>query len=563
MQLLALLASRHKDTLTRADHERFTLDERFSNLPEVADNVCWVQAGNPDIRETAAQAPRAHPLLTAGVMAAWLGPGGAGRSLVALVIELFRTAVGESQRQRREETPTLAALFTASLLGDAVQSLSRTPLSPQADRLLRGAAQTGLYLAARTALERVQREVNLGAEVGTRVEAIIDPLALLGGRHGVTGSGTTLYGCELSAGLPYFDDALSRMAQGSTADVVQVRLCEALAADPDVGRRAEQAVATALLRERFLAAATLVDQGYLPRESCRVFRDDATLPFRLAALHDDEGERKRLLKETQERATSGGRAMADGLLPLGDALRRYTPKSPASAFGLSREAALGAYARAVVAALCDHWTDRTLRPCFRALERRTGLEAEGGNEAEYAAGRLYRVSAARQPLLREAVATKVGHLFADVKDFTRRTSLVGEAAMGDLLRREFYQPVIAAAKQHHTPHGPLPSGNLAINNLLGDAISLSGTLVGLLTLARSLRQHLGAYERQLGAAVSREAVAKAVAEIEARLLERLSQHPGPDEAHGSERSARRPWAARGERAWRPASSSRLARRPWW
>ncbi len=537
VQLLALLVARHREALTRADHDRLMMDERFAALPEATDHVGWVQVGNPDARAAAAAGPRAHPLLTAGVMAAWLGPGGAGRSLVALLIELLRTAHSEMPRDGREETPTLVAAMLATLLGEAAELSRRVPLSPPTDRLLQGAVASGLYLAARTAVERVLRESRLPPDVSTRVEAAVNPAALLGGRLELPGSGSTIYGCDLSAGLPWFEEALSRMADGATADVVQLRIAEAMAADKDVRRRAEAAVAQALLREKFLAAATLVDQGFLPaplptvpRDFSRLLREYATLPYRLSALAEDEAERKRLSKEAHDRASSGGRALSEGLLPLSDALRRWTSKEPLTAFGLSREDAFLTYARATVAVVSDLWTERALAPTFRVLERRTGLESEGGNDGEYARGRLYRLSADRQALLKEEVAQHVGHLFADVKDFTRRTALVGQAAMGELLRREFYVPVIASAKAHHTSHGPLASGNLQLNNLLGDAVSLSGSITALLGLARDLRRHLSAYERQLAREVSKESVEKTVAELEERFLQRLSQDPSRAEA---------------------------------
>lgn len=537
LQLLALLVARHRDALTRSDHDRLMMDERFATLPDATEHVAWVQTGNPDARAAAAASSRAHPLLTAGVMAAWLGPGGAGRSLVALLIELLRAATAEMPRDGREETPTLVAAMVATLLGESVELASQVPLSPPSDRLLLGAVASGIYLAARTAVDRVVREARLPPDVVTRVEAAFNPIVLLGGRLELPASGTTLYGCDLSAGLPWFEQALSRMAEGATADVIQLRIAEALAADRDLRRRAESSIVHALMRERFLSAAVRVDQGFLPAPAAssgsqlpRLLREYATLPYRLSTLLDDEPERRRLSKEVQEKAGSGGRALSEGLLPLAEALRRYSQKEPLAAFGLTRDHALLAYARAAVAAVCDAWTERALSPAFRALDRRTGLESEGGNDNEYARGRLYRLSVERQPLLKEEVAEHVGHLFADVKDFTRRTALVGQAAMGELLRREFYLPVITSAKAHHTSHGPLATGNLQLNNLLGDAVSLSGSISALLALAQDLRRHLSAYERRLAREVSKESVERTVAELEQRFLQWLSQDPSRAEA---------------------------------
>jgi len=89
--------------------------------------------------------------------------------------------------------------------------------------------------------------------------------------------------------------------------------------------------------------------------------------------------------------------------------------------GLDRRAARVEYAQAAAALLADVAVERLAARARSALSFRTGAEAEGGTELEWEAGRLYRLSARGGAILRRAEERPAGHLFADVKDFTRRT----------------------------------------------------------------------------------------------------------------------------------------------
>ncbi|MFL5299706.1 MAG: hypothetical protein ACJ79R_05100, partial [Anaeromyxobacteraceae bacterium] len=190
---------------------------------------------------------------------------------------------------------------------------------------------------------------------------------------------------------------------------------------------------------------------------------------------------------------------------------------PRPAYGLAREAARTAAAPAAGALLCDVALDRLVAPARAAILARTGAEAEGGAEAEWEAGRLYRISARPGPILSVAHQRPLAHLFADVKDFTRRTGLLGPAPMAEFLRSEFYAPILEAAKSHFAGMSHLQDrGGVAVNNLLGDAISFSGDVEALVALAADIGGLLRAYEARLAREVSGEAVARLLRDVEAR-----------------------------------------------
>ena len=89
--------------------------------------------------------------------------------------------------------------------------------------------------------------------------------------------------------------------------------------------------------------------------------------------------------------------------------------------------------------------------------------------------------------------------------------------MAEFLRREFYLPILAAAKARFTGMEHLADrGGVSVNNLLGDAISLSGDIEALVSLAAEIRRLLAAYEHRLEREVSSTTVAGRVSALEER-----------------------------------------------
>src|SRR5262249_47258469 len=146
----------------------------------------------------------------------------------------------------------------------------------------------------------------------------------------------------------------------------------------------------------------------------------------------------------------------------------------------------------------------------------TGAETEGGVPVEHEGGKLYLFSIEEKPILMGRSRTpQMGHLFCDMKDFTKRTAFLKETVVADFLSREFYGPILTAAARHAQGAAHLADkGGIYLNNLLGDAVSFSGDIVGLLELSDEIRHALGSYARRLDSEGSREAVAKTIAGIE-------------------------------------------------
>lgn len=516
-EIALLLATHHQGFVPGDEIDRLYLREDYASLPH-ASGTLGPSGGGPDLRAAAQLGAGAHPALLGGLVCAFMGPGGKGRSFTALRIEALGRSLAEMEESRgREETPLIAAMALYGALQGAASDIREALPGPPVDRYLRAAALTALWIAARTGLARAWRDAGRPPDdpLLPRLEAALSPGTLLGGRSAVLGGGSTLYGCDLAPGIPRADELASRLAAGGDPDVAIAEIAHALSADEELSRRAELAVAAARVREMIAGAVSGAEaQGH--GRAVAELRDLYCAPGGLSAA---------LSEDRARRALAGTIAAAHGALGSGDpaamldragrAVKGWKPKEPAASLGVRRDLARSEYAVAATALLCDVALERMIAPARRSLTPRTGAEAEGGAEAEYEAGRLYLVAARPGPILKASRQRPLGHLFADVKDFTRRTGLLGQAPMAEFLRREFYLPILAAAKRHYSGMQHLADrGGVSLNNLLGDAISFSGDIAAMVELAADIRRILAAYEARLAREVSTEVVARQIAAIE-------------------------------------------------
>lgn len=524
VEIALLLSTHHKNFVPSDELDRLLLREDYAGLPNASE---WVgpSGKGPDLRIAAQIGVGAHPALKGGLVCAWMGPGGRGRSLTALWIEVLRTALGEmASTHDREETPLLvaSALYEATRL--AASHVRDALPGPPVERYLRGAALTALWTASRTGIARVWRDSGRPGNdpLLMRIEALVSPCVMLGGRSAVLTCGSTLYGCELSAGVPQADALVARLASGSDPEAIISTVTTTIGADEELARRAELAIAVARLREMLLGAMTGAEVAGSSRTVAQL-RNLYCSPGALTSSLSSEGPRHELGQQLAKTAAALRSGDAAGLLErCARALKGWKPHDPAAALDLDRASARREYAVAATALLCDLTLERICAPARKVVEARQGDEAEGGADAEYEAGHLYRISSRGGPILRAAVERRLAHLFADVKDFTRRTTCLGQATIADFLRREFYLPILGAARRHFSGMRHLADrGGISVNNLLGDAISFSGEIEIMVELAVEIRRLLAAYEERLAREVSQEVVSKQIAATEERYAERL------------------------------------------
>ncbi len=283
-----------------------------------------------------------------------------------------------------------------------------------------------------------------------------------------------------------------------------------------------EAVSRAWLAEvRAQALESLQVAAALPEELTRRLGTLATRPELL---------RDMLLGGTA-RAALVGSLRAARLEPLAERLAAADrlDDDPSRAFGraTSPEGLLRAALRSILVFRLDRSTREVVERSIGLLVDRKAQESTEVVANEYELGRVYRLAADDEPMLRQEVAREEAHLFIDLKDFTKRTHAVKEVRMADFLKEEFYGPLLALARESVRTGGPAA---LSLNNLLGDALSFSGEVKTLVELAERIGDLLGGYREKLRARLPEAVIRGEMARIDreyalekARIAEKRAQ----------------------------------------
>ncbi len=117
---------------------------------------------------------------------------------------------------------------------------------------------------------------------------------------------------------------------------------------------------------------------------------------------------------------------------------------------------------------------------------------------EYARGRLYRFSSDESLILMLLELEEEGHLFIDMKDFTKKMLRVKEIAMAEFMKEHFYKPMLDSASRYSKGSGLLKDvRGIQLNNVVGDGALFSGGIENLVSLADDIRKITSDYKEQL------------------------------------------------------------------
>jgi hypothetical protein len=520
--LFFLLCTRHRSGLRESEYDQLLLLDGFDPQavrPASFSPPSTVAAEN--VRRTFLEAPELHPALDCGVVAGWIAQGRPGRTLASALSTVLRRAQEESEQSPgNEPTAYLVLLAMRSLCDQTMENLRRAPVGTQLARPLVGAVAAGLLLVLRLAA----REAGLGADgklETLQAESALLPLPWLAEGRQLFGSFLNAYGVPFTEPPPRLDARVQQLLSGAPLDLIARELHADLVGSKEALQRAERTAAMAALRTELLAALRLFEAGRAPSLALE--------GLSLQQLYGLPGALERVLATADRRKELAVRAKttaASAAGPVDHARQRYETIATAArdwhedrpAAWMRQGEALKLYLHAACALVVDLSIDRLLGGAARALGHRSGGESEDGLAAEHERGRVYLLSFGPRPILAaHASSRQMGHLFCDVKDFTKRTAFLKEAVVADFLQREFYTPILTAAAKHQ--HGAAhlgDKGGLYLNNLLGDAVSFSGDIESCVVLAGHIRDALDTYGRRLDGEANREVVARTVADIEAR-----------------------------------------------
>jgi hypothetical protein len=523
--LFFLLSVRHRAVLRPDEYDRLILLDGFD--PRAARQVSFnapSSVKSENVRRAFLEAPELHPALDGGLVASWLAAGRAGRALAGTLNALLRRAQAETQgREPPEPTAYLVLLSLRALSRAALETLKDLPMSGPAGRVLHGAVAAGLLIALRLA---TRESAVLDGQCGPACEAAVSALPWLGGSRLLWGSSLGCYGVPFVETPARLEQHVQEIAQGGTPEAVARDVAADLAGSKEAMRRASRQVGLSRVRADLLSVLRMAEVGRAPTFSVE--------GQSLAQLYQAPAVLERVLatpasrKELHEKTRAAAKAAAAG--PARDAIESVTRaakewKDDDAGGWMPREQIVRTWATAVAVLAVDSALDWAVGQAEMQVAHRLGGESEGGVEVEHEAGKLYLFGLEEGPILMtRSRAPHMGHLFCDMKDFTKRTAFLKETVIADFLSREFYGPILTAAARHAQGAAHLADkGGIYLNNLLGDAVSFSGDIVALLELAQDIRAALGSYGRRLDKEGSREAVANVIASIEEKFKDRRKQ----------------------------------------
>src|SRR5512138_1180423 len=105
-ELGMLLATHHQHFVPAGEIDRVYVSEGYASLPAPAATL-GPSGGGADLHAAARLGAAAHPALTGGIVCAWMGPRGRGRSLTGLFIQALQQALAEGEESRQGEETAL------------------------------------------------------------------------------------------------------------------------------------------------------------------------------------------------------------------------------------------------------------------------------------------------------------------------------------------------------------------------------------------------------------------------------------------------------------------------
>jgi hypothetical protein len=509
--LFFLLSMRHRTLLRENEYDRLLLLDGFD--PRSVRPVAYTAPASvksEGVRRAFLEAPELHPALDSGLMASWLGSGKPGRVLAGALNSVLRRAATESaSSDPPEPTAFIALLALRALSREALGTLRDLPVSGPTGRALNGAVAAGLLVLTRLA----SREAGIS---DIACEAATGVLPWLSGVRSVWGSGMTAWGVPFIEPPNRLEDHQRKLLMGGAVESVARDAHAELNISRDGARKAARQVALARLRSELLTLLRWAEIGRAPN-----FNTEA---FSLPQLFGGPGVLERTLVTPALRKDLLARAKAAVKIAANDpsralfesvarAAKEWKDEDPGSY--VSTDQVVKTWSVAVASLAADCVLDRALDRAEGQIVHRLGSESESGNEEQHEQGKLYVFSLDQPILMVRARAPQMGHLFCDMKDFTKRTASLKETVVADFLSREFYGPILTAAARHAQGLAHLADkGGIYLNNLLGDAVSFSGDIVALIDLAEEIRRALASYTRRLATESSRESVSRTVQQAE-------------------------------------------------
>ncbi|HEY4223395.1 MAG TPA: hypothetical protein VGO62_18685, partial [Myxococcota bacterium] len=424
--------------------------------------------------------------------------GGADQFLAAftsLYVRFFEEARAAGSG---EETAALFQLVAMSSLRNvALHKLGAN------DRFF-GVAALLAHLADRALAHTVDKQGHeLSARLGLLMAASCSPLSLLGAAPAVVARPANAYRTLPSAFARARDTVRAHMDQPSGLDLTSLRA--RLAAELLTDQKSKRDLVRAVLAEavRDLALLSTLTQGSELRD---LASKSASLTESLFQPLGSDKLRERIARHPRGREEPLARLQI--LVASVEAVVAGDLEPLKHAGSIEERADLAAVG-AIVLAL----DEVALEQAGHALAMiRPVADAEADHARQ--SGRAYFFTLADEPLFLLPQKREEAFLFADMKDFTKRTVALQEESMGEFLKTRFYEPILRTCGHF----GRNPNARVSVVNLLGDAVACRGDIRSMVALALYVRRLLEDAAQDLSLAQeSVSGVDEAVQEIDLEL----------------------------------------------
>ncbi len=448
------------------------------------------------------------PLIDSGILKAWLGPDGYGKAYYALVRGILEKAVLEEVRMEgAEKTSVLAIMAMANATIKKKEDIIRnTKIKGLSYERLDQAVGLAMYFVFKTAVKDVSSELKqiMASSYGSAKPMIFEewftPRSFLSIHGNIILSDLNPYGLQggiISLLKPVYDSAVQK-----THDTASIALAMENEIKKDASLIEELFSLSNINHLRQLIGEYLLDYDTpgieVNQMLAELYQDNRLIQSLLAdskaALKLNQGL-DAIKAQFQKDA-----ARIEKINEIEEFIVSITKTTFRDWLGMrKRDTHITDIIEAFIVYRFDEDVERFVGSMRVLMINRRGEFSGETLRMEYERGRLYRFSTDERPILKEMEIEAEGHLFIDMKDFTKKTLRAKEITMADFMESNFYKPILRAASRYGSSSPGLiyDKKNIKLNNLLGDAVIFSGGVGNLVALARDIRLVMKRYKEQL------------------------------------------------------------------
>ncbi len=474
---------------------------------------------NQALRTLLLDAPRHMFLLDCGIMESWLGGNGRGRYLMEAWSRFYSEAADEMLKDGGgEETPYFLSFALINACSGAAKVAEELPVEAQTKKLTATVLLLGLHLVHHFVKSQLMTLKTAQIPAGSRLPVCLD--SLLNPQTAFLAAPNlydlcTFYNVPASL-LGEKRVELMKKLGGADFSAFEKGIDEIFEGSGKLKKEAFRLYQTAAYRRTMLEVLgaglpldsklfTLIEGWFLKPESLEETLKAGKVTKEVVSLM------KAMAKEKKDNVP-----LAKKLDELATLFKRYSNFRPLKTVQMKPEDALKEIRADIAADLGDTYLSTIIKEVLNRFRPKSGSESDRDLAVQYDAGQLYRFGS--EPILKKAVPKiNLAHYFIDLKDYTERTALFKEEVMGHFIREEFYEPILRIAKSKFQGLSHMEDrGGIYLNNLLGDAVSISGSVVAIVEMTRQIRRHLEQYAMLLEKRQTREDLAERAEEIKGR-----------------------------------------------